>query len=91
MRPPTYTPREMEAFGAADRVVARVCVMGDWKEQELFPSPGQSVRDKLAEVQHAIRHNRDFSKISLYVGGEVRGERMIASVRHDQIPDELQR
>lgn len=91
MRAPTYTPREMEAFAAADRIVARLCVMGTWHEQEFLPSPGQTVRSKLAEVQMALRHHRDFSKICLYVGGMVRGERMIASVRHDLLPEELKR
>lgn len=91
MKPPSYTPREMEAFAAADRVIARLSIMGEWKETEFFPSPGQTVRNKLAEVQTALRHHRDFSKICLYIGGIVRGERMTASVRHDLLPEELKR
>lgn len=91
MRAPTYTPREIEAFDHADCVIARVHLAGEWREQVFLPGPGQSVRDKLVEVQHALRHHRDFSQIALYVGGTVRGERMIASVRHDLVPDELRR
>jgi hypothetical protein len=91
MKLPTYTPRDLLAFENADRVVARIRINREWKEQEFYPVSGQTVREKLAEVQHALRHNRDFSSIALYVGGFHNGERMIASVRHDHLPEELRR
>lgn len=92
MRAPTYTPREMQAFQAADRVIARVFLNGAWKEQQFLPGPGQTVRNKLAEVQHALRHHIDpNSGIVLYIGGPVNGEVMRAAVRRDSIPDELRR
>ena len=91
MKAPTYTPRDLLAFAHADRIVCRVRLNGEWKEQEFLPAAGQTVRGKLAEVQAALRHHRDFSQICLYVGGMVDGQRITASVRHDLMPVELQR
>jgi hypothetical protein len=91
MKLPTYTPRDLLAFASADRVVARVWIRGEWKEQEFFPEPGQSVRDRLRVTQEALRHHRDFSKVMLYVAGKHKGELVKASVRHDHIPEELKR
>jgi hypothetical protein len=91
MKLPTYTPRDLAAFANADRVVCRAWVDGDWKEVEFFPEPGQSVRDRLAITNHALRHHKDFSKVMLYVGGLVDGILVKASVRHGEVPVELQR
>lgn len=88
---PVYTPRELLALEAADRVVARIIIAGEWKEMEFFPLVGQSVASKLAEVQKEIAGNRSLARICLYVGGMVNGERMIASVPHNLIPEELVR
>lgn len=88
-RAPTYTPRELLAFGSADRIVARIVIAGEWKEMEFFPLAGQSVRSRLAEVQSEIAGNRSLTRICLYVGGVVNGERMIANVPHNMIPEEL--
>lgn len=88
-RAPTYTPRELLAFNAADRIVARIVIAGEWKEMEFWPLAGQSVRSRLAEVQAEIAGNNSLARICLYVGGMVNGERMIANVPHDLIPQEL--
>lgn len=86
---PTYTPRELLALEAADRVVARIIIAGEWKEMEFWPLPGQSVRSRLAEVQAEIVGNNSLARICLYVGATVNGERMIANVPHNLIPQEL--
>lgn len=88
---PSYSPRELEVIANADRVVARVYLNGQWKEQEFFPDPGQTVRERLEVTQHALRHHRDFSQICLYLGAEINGERATAAVPHDYIPLELKR
>lgn len=88
-RPPTYTPRELKAIAAADRVVARIIFAGEWKEMEFWPLKGQSVRSRLAEVQAEIATNPALARVCLYVGGIVNGERMIANVPHNMIPEEI--
>jgi len=90
-KPPTYTPREVTALKAADRVVARTVITGTgrWAEQEFYPAPGQSIRDKLAEIQAEIAANPALKRVALYVGGIVNNERMIANVPHNFIPEEL--
>ena len=87
---PTYTPREILALKAADRVVGRIRLAGEWREMEFWPLAGQSVRSKLAEVQAEIQADPACARICLYVGGIVNGERMIANVPHDFIPAELE-
>lgn len=86
---PTYTPRELKAIAAADRIVARIIIAGEWKEMEFWPLEGQSVRSRLAEIQNELSGNRSLAKVCLYVGGMVDGERMIANVPHNLIPEEL--
>ena len=88
-RAPTYTPRELKAIAAADRVVARIIIAGEWKEMEFWPLAGQSVRSRLAEVQAEIAGNPALARVCLYVGGMVDGERMIANVPHNLIPEEI--
>ena len=90
---PGYTSREQIALDNADRVVCRVKIQGEWKEQEFFPAAGQTVRQKLAEVQAALRHTPSVRGVCVYVGGidPRTGERMIASVPHDWIPASVKR
>lgn len=87
---PTYTPREMLALKAADRIVGRLRIAGEWKEMEFWPMAGQTVRSKLAEVQAEIAADPACARICLYVGAVVNGERMIANVPHNLIPAELE-
>jgi len=85
MKTPTYNERELRAVRAADRVVARVRIQGQWRETEFFPAKGQTIRQKLEEVQASLRHSPSFAGICLYVGAVLDGERHIASVSHDPI------
>ena len=74
---------------AADRVVARVVIAGEWKEMEFWPLRGQTVRSRLAEIQAEFAANPALARVCLYVGGIVNGNRMIANVPHNFVPEEL--
>lgn len=94
MRPPSYAPRELTAIRAADRVVARVLVRGQWREQEFRPDPAlgeTTVRQCLARVQAALRHTPSLAGICLYVAAVVDGQELRASVSTDPllVPSEL--
>ena len=85
-KPPTYTPREMEAIKNADRVIVRILREGKgWVEEEFFPKEGQSLAQRLGEVQKAIKimetRIAGSARMIIYIGGVVRGERMIAAVK----------
>lgn len=90
---PTYTPREQIALDNADRVVLRVMIAGEWKEKEEFPSQGLSLLMTLNRLQNELRHSPDLRGVCLYVGGldPRTGERMIASVPHDWVPENIRR
>jgi hypothetical protein len=100
-RPATYTPREEAVLKTADRVVVRhlVYVAGKpekhWEELELFPVRGQTIEQKLKEVQDALAiveksvlaaHNA-----VLYVGAIINRERQIANVSKTEIPECLKK
>jgi hypothetical protein len=87
---PVYTSREQKALDAADRVVLRVMVLGEWKEKEIM-AEGRTVRAVLEETQGQLRHTPSLKGVCLYVGAIVDGERMIASMPHEWIPASLKR
>ena len=92
-RDPAYTSREQIALDHADRIVLRVMINGEWKEKEQFPPIGVSLLTILQLVQRELRHSPDLRGVCLYIGGldPNTGERMIASVPHEWIPDNVKR
>jgi len=85
-KPPTYTPRELEAIRNADRVIVRVLREGrGWVEEEFFPKEGQKLAKRVREVRKAVKlmetRIAGSARMVIYVGGIVRGERMIAAVK----------
>lgn len=86
---PSYAPREMAAIRAADRIVCRVRIAGEWKEMVFWPMAGQTVRARLIEIQAEMAADAACARVCLYVGGMINGEYMIANVPHDFVPEEL--
>lgn len=88
---PAYNINEMRAIENADRVFIRVFVNGRWLEQDMFPAEGQTVRQKVAEVQAAQRHLRYERGINIYVAADVEGQRLIAAMPTNFVPEVLKR
>jgi hypothetical protein len=84
-KPTFYTPREMEAIRAADRVVLRVLTgQGEWAVREFFPRKerGENLVHCLNSVEAAVdRYMPKNARACLYVAGMVRGELMMAAVK----------
>jgi hypothetical protein len=85
MKPPAYTPREMDALRHADRIVVRrwfaPSSLGDsgrWEERTLWPEEGESVAQTLGRVQKALAQIVSSDDLLLYVGGLVNGEVALA-------------
>lgn len=90
---PTYTPREEIALKNADSIVMRVRISGKWKERAVEAPPGSTLLSTLEFIQHQLRHSPDVRGVVLYVGGAdpKTGERMIAAVPHDWVPENVRR
>jgi hypothetical protein len=88
---PTYTPREDVALDNADRIVLRVRIRGEWHEKEEFQTCSLTLLDRLIDIQTQLRHSPDLRGVCLYVGGldPRTGGRMIASVPHDWVPENV--
>lgn len=93
MKPPTYTPRELPVLQSATHLVLRLHIDGEWREKEVRPEGGETLRSLLhrfqLELKQACRHHHDLSRVCLYVATGEGESRMLASVPRDAIPVEL--
>lgn len=96
-KPPTYTPRELEAIRHAEHVLLRLHHTGvGWTEGRVCPGEHETLAQCLRRVQadiHLMREaHPELQRVALYVEGEhpLHGT-MMAAVPRDMVPVEIER